>query len=407
VGATSTATLTITVTGTNDAPVASAVVLEAIAEDSGARLISSAELLTGVTDIDSPTLTISALTIATGSGTLVDNGNGTWSYTPAPNDDTAVTFNYTASDGSATASSTASLDITPVLDRPPALDLDANNSNGGGSNYNSTFSIGGPAMPIADVDVSITDPDSTTIASARISLDGNGTVPPNHLLSISGTLPAGISASAYNPATGVLTLTGVASLADYQTALRQVVFSTTSAFFGVDRISVIVNDGAADSNVAHTFMRVSVGLGEIAEGGLRLIAAPELLGGLAGGGAITALTLASGSGTGNDILAGGTGADRFVFADTGAANIDSIADYSFVDGDTIDLSARLDAGFSAGQPVSDFVRGMQSGSNITLQVDIDGGANSFVDVATLTGYGTSRDDAVNVHFGNLNHFLVV
>ena len=51
---------------------------------------------------------------------LVDNGDGGWTYTPAANDDSAVTFNYTASDGTLTASSTASLDITPVNDAPVA-----------------------------------------------------------------------------------------------------------------------------------------------------------------------------------------------------------------------------------------------------------------------------------------------
>ena len=47
------------------------------------------------------------MTLASGNGTLVDNGNGTWTYTPAANDDSAVSFNYTASDGTLSASSTA------------------------------------------------------------------------------------------------------------------------------------------------------------------------------------------------------------------------------------------------------------------------------------------------------------
>ena len=141
---------------------------------------------------------------------------------------------------------------------PPGLDLDANNSNGGGSDYTSTFTIGGSAIPIADIDVAITDPDSATMASATISMIANGGVPPNDTLSISGILPGGITASAYNPATGVLTLTGVASIADYQAALHQVVFSTADPLFNTDRIiSVTVNDGANTSNTAQTFMHVS------------------------------------------------------------------------------------------------------------------------------------------------------
>jgi Ca2+-binding RTX toxin-like protein len=69
------------------APVAAPVTLAAIDEDSGARRITSAELLAGVTDVDGPAATISALAIATGRGTLTDNGDGSWSYTPAPDDD--------------------------------------------------------------------------------------------------------------------------------------------------------------------------------------------------------------------------------------------------------------------------------------------------------------------------------
>ena len=70
------------------------VTLAAIAEDSGARLITQAELLANATDVDGPSLTAINLAISSGNGTLVNNGNGTWSYTPAANDDTAVTFSY-------------------------------------------------------------------------------------------------------------------------------------------------------------------------------------------------------------------------------------------------------------------------------------------------------------------------
>ena len=66
-----------------------------------------------------PSLTAINLAISSGSGTLVDNGNGTWSYTPAANDDTAVTFSYAVTDGvAAPVATTATLDITPVNDAP-------------------------------------------------------------------------------------------------------------------------------------------------------------------------------------------------------------------------------------------------------------------------------------------------
>ena len=54
----------------------------------------------------------------------------------------------------------------------------------------------------------------------------------------------------------MLVLTGVASIADYQTALRQVVFSTADTSNADRIISVTVNDGANTSNLAQTFMHV-------------------------------------------------------------------------------------------------------------------------------------------------------
>jgi hypothetical protein len=138
----------------------------------------------------------------------------------------------------------------------PVLDLDANNSDGGGADYTATFNEGGPATPIADIDVLITDPDSPTLASAMITLGINRQ--PDDVLSINGTLPGGITASGYDPNTGVLTLTGAATPAAYQTALRQVVYSNTSAtpFTGDRVIEVTVNDGTVTSNIARTFMHV-------------------------------------------------------------------------------------------------------------------------------------------------------
>lgn len=140
----------------------------------------------------------------------------------------------------------------------PVLDLDANNSNGGGFDYTATYTAGGPGTSIADVDVTITDPDNTTLASAKITIL-NWNQPSGDTLSISGPLPAGITASAYDPATLTITLSGVASLADYQTALRQVVFSSTNPAPGTgDRgIQVTVNDGILNSNIATTYMHVA------------------------------------------------------------------------------------------------------------------------------------------------------
>ncbi|MGB5761063.1 MAG: cadherin-like domain-containing protein, partial [Sedimenticolaceae bacterium] len=111
-------TMTMDVTPVNDAPTTSPVTLAPIAEDSGARLITQAELLANASDIEGDGLTATGLTVSAGTGSLVDNGNGTWNYAPAADDDTAVSFSYSITDGTDTTAASASLDITPVNDGP-------------------------------------------------------------------------------------------------------------------------------------------------------------------------------------------------------------------------------------------------------------------------------------------------
>src|SRR6267378_3869425 len=112
-------TASLTLAAVNDAPVATPVALVAGTEDT-AYTITAATLLAGVSDVDGPSLSITAVSVASGGGSLVNNGNGTWSYTPAANYNGPVSFNYTASDGSLSANSTASLTLAAVNDAPVA-----------------------------------------------------------------------------------------------------------------------------------------------------------------------------------------------------------------------------------------------------------------------------------------------
>ncbi|WP_459592941.1 tandem-95 repeat protein, partial [Bradyrhizobium diazoefficiens] len=110
----------------------------AIAEDSGAHLITQAMLLASASDIEGDQLTASNLQISGGSGSLIDHGDGTWSYTPASNDDTAVSFSYTITDNGTTnglpdpksVAGSATLDITPVNDAPAAVNDSYNLTSG-------------------------------------------------------------------------------------------------------------------------------------------------------------------------------------------------------------------------------------------------------------------------------------
>ncbi|CAN5276996.1 hypothetical protein BH11PSE4_BH11PSE4_16710 [soil metagenome] len=103
--------------GINHAPQTNAVTLVAVAEDSP-RTLTEAELLAQASDVDGQTLHVQNLRIASGGGTLCDNGDGTWTYTPASNYNGPVKFSYDVSDGIASIANTASLAVTPVNDAP-------------------------------------------------------------------------------------------------------------------------------------------------------------------------------------------------------------------------------------------------------------------------------------------------
>ena len=99
----------------------------------------------------------------------------------------------------------------------------------------------------------------------------------------------------------------------------------------------------------------------------------------------------------NDTLSSGTGANTFAFRETGSANIDHIVDYSFVENDKIDLSALLD--IATGKNVTDYVEVTQSGSDITVRVDVNGGGSfeaGTSEVYTLTGIGMDGADPLSV-----------
>ncbi|MGI9280292.1 MAG: retention module-containing protein, partial [Endozoicomonas sp.] len=112
--------ITITLNGSNDTPtVSSAIDLGNIDEDTSLT-ITEAQLLATASDIDGDSLSISSLTLTdSNQGSVTDNGNNTWTFTPTANfngDD--VSFSFVVSDGHSGANGTAVVDINALADSP-------------------------------------------------------------------------------------------------------------------------------------------------------------------------------------------------------------------------------------------------------------------------------------------------
>ncbi|MBD2512805.1 cadherin-like domain-containing protein [Nostoc muscorum FACHB-395] len=107
-------TLTITVSG--NAPIGSpTATLADILEDT-AITINSSDLLAGFSDPDRDNISLVDLTA--NNGTLVNNNDGTFTFTPATNFNGVVTLSYGVSDGTYTPRETLTFNVIPVNDAP-------------------------------------------------------------------------------------------------------------------------------------------------------------------------------------------------------------------------------------------------------------------------------------------------
>ncbi|MDD2780798.1 family 16 glycosylhydrolase [Sulfuricurvum sp.] len=91
-------------------------VIGVTSEDSAPITITKAQLLANTTDADGDTLSITGLSAT--AGTLIDNGNETWTLTLDPNYNGTVTFDYTVTDGIASVNNSAVQVVTALNDAP-------------------------------------------------------------------------------------------------------------------------------------------------------------------------------------------------------------------------------------------------------------------------------------------------
>ncbi|MTJ53227.1 tandem-95 repeat protein [Anabaena sp. UHCC 0253] len=155
-------TQTFSVTPVNDAPVGSpTATLGNTAEDT-AIIINAADLLAGFSDVDGDTLSVTGLTADNGG--LVDNGNGTYTFTPTADFNGAVTLDYGVSDGTDTlAGQTQTFSVTPVNDAPTVANAIANQT----TLEDGFFSFTLPANTFADVDAGDSLTYTATLANSN------------------------------------------------------------------------------------------------------------------------------------------------------------------------------------------------------------------------------------------------
>jgi hypothetical protein len=287
-------TISISVTPVNDAPTADIAPLTFTVNEQtdltlSGKIASQFNMVIGDVDAGNDTVTVTLsvtqgkLTVSEGnSGADVYSGNGTstvvikGSVTEINNllheidtgggsagnikynDDTdspagSVQLTLTVNDngengigGAKSASDTATIIVVDVNDKP-VTDL---NGAGSGSDNTAKFI---EQTPIQIAPSGTVQDDSGTISSMTVTLtnrpDGNSI---ESLAIASGSVPAGVTAT-YNATTGVLSFTGPASAAAYQSMLQAIVYNNTSDTPNTTQrsVTVVVSDGSL-SSTSHT-----------------------------------------------------------------------------------------------------------------------------------------------------------
>ncbi len=238
-------------TNVNDTPVvtggngemdegASAQIPAALLSASDAETTDPAQLTYTVTGISNGAVHVNGA--AANSFTQAQVNGGLVSFVHDGSESNIASFTVTVADpdGGVSAPATFDFAVNPVND-PPAVDL--NGASG------ASFTEGGAAV-IVDDNLLVSDPDSSTLASATVTIDAMAN--PGLEALAANTGGTSIVAS-FNQQTGILSLSGTDSVANYQQVLRSVTYQnlaqdpTAGGNSPQRNIRFVVNDGAASS----------------------------------------------------------------------------------------------------------------------------------------------------------------
>ncbi|OAI00842.1 DUF4347 domain-containing protein [Methylomonas methanica] len=276
-------TSTVNVTAVNDTPVLTAGATLPYTEGGSAAAIDTTITLSDADDanIAGATVTLSAgftsgdtlgfstqngITGSYNSGTGVLTLSGTATKAQYQTALRSVTY---ASSSATPTSSSASRTVTWAVTDANAASVGAQTSSGVTSTINVTASNAKPVLTAGatqayteagsaaaiDATITVSDADDAIITGATVTLSAGFTS--GDTLGFSDQ--NGISGS-YNSGTGVLTLSGTATKAQYQTALRSVTYSSTSTTPALSSASRTVTWAATDANAESLGAQTSNGV---------------------------------------------------------------------------------------------------------------------------------------------------
>lgn len=103
-------------------------------------------------------------------------------------------------------------------------------------------------------------------------------------------------------------------------------------------------------------------------------------------------------GDGTDDLWGGAGSDTFIFEAASAFNnVDTVGDFSVFANDVIDISDLLVGYDSLNDAITDFVQISYDGTDSSIYVDADGGADNFIQIAQVNDIALANPDTLETY----------
>ncbi len=311
-----------------------------------------------------------------------------------------------ASSEDGTAANRPTLAITYSLPSPPSLDLDANNSSGAtGSNYTAAFTEQTP-IKIADTDATVT----AGVNAYNTNLSGMTVTLTNPLDGAAESLTATTTGTnitaAYNSGTGVLTLSGSDTAANYQTVLRSILYNNTSDNPNTTNRSITIvatdpyggNSATATTTLSVTRVNDAPVITSNGGGATASISLAETLS------AVTTVTSTDAEGTARSysIVAGGDGAKFSINSSTGVLTFVSAPDFeaptdSNADNVYVVTVQASDGSLSDTQTISVTVTDVSSALVVTTTADTnDSGLGSAFTAEQLNAVTGGSDGKVSL-----------